>query len=572
MPYVCVFSFCPLRVVDILHGLALESTLRVTDQKSTYFLFLNPSDWPDIVKKAQGSSKEYRGRFNSFDSGLLLGNSAATVDANICSNAPNIRPQTPTFQFSEPEQDPIPERARSATPSAGTFFRSATPTIGGLLAPPSQKAMEDKPGSIALRAIRSMRSLARIGSWAQLKTSSHPTAQEIAEQMRKAESEGEKRKEKKEKKKKDGTVKEKKKKDGTVKEKKKKDGTVKEKKKKDGTVKEKKKVKGDSSGTLGSSLKGDKSQTIRISTSSFEVGHLSASPESPKAVTVSKKHSILGLGLPSTMRLPRMRGGSTASSVNLNGGSSVMPPPSTVGPMAPAGTSRLSVETARPASVLSSNGSSLRPASVASSNSRLSTGSSVVSGSSGTSVKWDEQGLETVREQRRKEREERRLSEDLASSGRRSSRESRRSSEGRRRTPLSSIFPEVQHHQIGVSMLNDVVEELQEVSKGSVPADHDSDAASTISANTTTSSMLMSRRSYGMHPILTIEEATSDGHEDPGEDDQDTANQLNPTATPVKRRARPMSEQLLGKSRPKAMHEDEEGEQQKLVFIGRLST
>ena len=35
-------------------------------------------------------------------------------------------------------------------------------------------------------------------------------------------------------------------------------------------------------------------------------------------------------------------------------------------------------------------------------NFRLSTGPFVLSASSGTSVKWDEQGLETVREQRRK--------------------------------------------------------------------------------------------------------------------------------------------------------------------------
>lgn len=110
--------------------------------------------------------------------------------------------------------------------------------------------------------------------------------------MKKAESEGEKPKEKKKKKKKDGTVKEKKK-----------DGTVKEKKK----PKEEKEVR--------KSIKGEK--TIRMSTSSFEVGQLSASPEVPKA-TVSKKHSILGLGLPSAMRLPQMRGGSTASFLSLN--------------------------------------------------------------------------------------------------------------------------------------------------------------------------------------------------------------------------------------------------------------
>ena len=470
------------------------------------------------------------------------------------------------MQFSEPEPEPIPERARSATPSTGTFFRSATPTIGGFLAPPGQRPAEDKSGSLAVRAIRSMRSLAKIGGWAQVKGSSPPTAQEMAEEMRKAESEGEKQREKK---KKDGTVK---KKDGTVKEKTKKDGTVKEKKKAKEDKDKKSLKKKDGSGTVRKSLKGEKVQTMRISTSSFEVGHLSASPEAPK-VDVSKKHSILGLGLPSTIRLPRMRGGSTASSLIINAVSSQgQTNPSTdttVNPKQASGSSsvsqsnRLSVENVipgRPASAASSNGSSLRPASVASSNSRLSTGSSVLSA---TSVKWDEQGLETVREQRRKEREERRMSEDSAASvdkaERRTSKESRRSSEGRRRTPISSIFPDVQHQQIGIAMLNDVKEESPEIANPT-----DSDGASVISMGTTTSSMQSRRRSYGAYPIVTIEEATSDGHGDVDEQeeevDRDVNNQVNSTATPVKRRARPMSEQLLGKSRPKAIHEDDEGE------------
>ena len=49
---------------------------------------------------------------------------------------------------------------------------------------------------------------------------------------------------------------------------------------------------------------------------------------------------------------------------------------------------------------------------------------------------------------------------------RRTSRKSRRSSEGRRRTPLSSICAEVQHHQFGVATLNDVTEDLQNSAKG----------------------------------------------------------------------------------------------------------
>jgi hypothetical protein len=103
--------------------------------------------------------------------------------------------------------------------------------------------------------------------------------------------------------------------------------------------------------------------------------------------------------LPSTMRLPRMRGGSTASSLNLN-----IPPQTTSGAFSAAATitsmlppvassvsqSRLSVENIDSGcltSVASSNGLSLRPVSMASSNSRLSTGLSVVSSGSATSMK-----------------------------------------------------------------------------------------------------------------------------------------------------------------------------------------
>ena len=172
------------------------------------------------------ANQESQGGVNSLDSALLLSHPTVQKDD---SNVSPVRAQTPTIQLSGPKPEPIQERARSATPSAGTFFRSATPTVAGFLAPPGQKQMEDKPGSIALRAIRSMCSLATMGSWAQRKSSSPPTEQEMAEDMRKAESEGERHKEKK---KKDGTVKEKKKKDGTVKEKKKtkedKDGSARE--------------------------------------------------------------------------------------------------------------------------------------------------------------------------------------------------------------------------------------------------------------------------------------------------------------------------------------------------------
>ena len=244
------------------------------------------------------------------------------------------------------------------------------------------------------------------------------------------------------------------------------------------------------------STKKEKSQTVRLSSSSFEVGGLTASPEAPKTIG-PKKHSILGLGLPSTMRLPTVRGSTSTSS--------------SAAPVS----NRLSVDSAnilsrnRSGSVLST-GSSLRPVSLTSTDSRAS------SGSSAASVRWDEQGLETVREQRKKEREAKRQTEEK--SDKRSSKESRRSSEGRRRTPLSSIFPSQQ--------------------PGTPPKRHS-------------------------YPIVTIEEATSDGHGGSEEDEmlQEEPQRQQPAATPVKKaRLRPLSEQLLGRSRPRPTHEDDEGQ------------
>ena len=357
---------------------------------------------------------------------------------------------TPTLQSSEP-------------PHEVTYSRAGTPTSGGLLAVPPKT----NQGSIALRAIRSVRSLARMGSWAQLKNMPPPDEN-----------------------KEPATVKEK-----CVKKKKtKKEGDA--EKEKGGEKKSKKSKKN-------KSTKIEKTETLRISTSSFEVGGLTASPEPPKTIG-PKKRSILGLGLPSTMRLPTVRGSSSTSS--------------SVAPVA----NRLSVDSAdvlsrnRSGSVLST-GSSLRPVSLTSTDSRASSGSSTAS------VRWDEQGLETVREQRKKERETKRLTE--GKSDKRSSKESRRSSEGRRRTPLSSIFPS---HQPGTPP---------------------------------------KRHSY---PIVTIEEATSDGHGGPEDNEvlQEEPQRQQPAATPVKKaRLRPHSEQLLGRNWPRPTHEEDEGRYFILYFV-----
>ena len=66
---------------------------------------------------------------------------------------------TPTLQSSEPPPEVV-------------YSRVGTPTAGGYLAvPPSGN---NHQGLIALRAIHSVRSLARIGSWAQLKNMPPP--------------------------------------------------------------------------------------------------------------------------------------------------------------------------------------------------------------------------------------------------------------------------------------------------------------------------------------------------------------------------------------------------------------
>lgn len=371
-----------------------------------------------------------RTRFNSLDSGILL-----TTPGNPAHNYKRSFSAGNTLQVqSDHEQLPAP--------------RSATPTIGGMLAPPGAAPPTEK-NSVAVRAMRSVRSLARIGSWAQLKNG-------LEEDVEPPPALPKKEKEKK----------------------------------KDGTEKKKKKTKKKETAT-------ERPQTGgRYSSSSFEAGALTASPEAGHSLG-QRKRSVLGigLGLPSSMRLPTVRGGSTASSV-----AATKPNPN----------NRLSVESVaakvigrdRAASTIST-ASSLRPHSVASSGI-----SGVSSGSSGVSVRWDEEKLETVKERRKIEREIKRESIESEQSTRRAKgdKESRRSSESRRRTPLTSIFPESHPHE---------------------------------------------------NPILTIEEATSDGHG--GYEEEPSQETDVSIETPVKRaRARPVSEQMLGRSRPQGMYEEKD--------------
>jgi len=163
--------------------------------------------------------------------------------------------------------DPEPEVAFSRTEAPAEDF-----------APPAAStSTHHSQRSIALRAIRSVRSLARIGSWAQLRNQEDNEGAKEAELKDSSKSETQ-RKEKKSKKEK----------------KEKKERKKKEKKEKETEEKEK------------------------TMTATVETGR--ASPSTMKSTssgsqTLSRKVSILGLGLPSSIRLPKLRGGSTASSV-----------------------------------------------------------------------------------------------------------------------------------------------------------------------------------------------------------------------------------------------------------------
>lgn len=338
-------------------------------------------------------------------------------------------------------------------------------------------------GSIAIRAIRSMRSLARMASWAQLSNDKEGNTAPAAttDTVRSRTKEEKKTKEKSE--------------------------TMKKKKKKD---KEKTKEKESK----------EKEKTIRYSGSSFEAGALSAqaSPaplrteDGPRTLSSRKKQSVLGLGLPSTLRLGTVRdasGSSTASAAGV--------------PQAP---QRLSVDSAhlilnaqgRPSSILSS-GSSLRPPSTASGISTFSGGRSPRSSSSSVaSIRWDEAVLKTAKEKQRKERRSQR--EKDKDSGKTTS---RRTSDSRRRTPISEIFPQMQ---------------MQREPSLSPPAS------------------IMER------PIVRVEEATADGHSAPTDDEREVASEAaSSSGTPVKRaRPRPMSEQMLGRPRPQPICDEGDGD------------
>ncbi|KZT25561.1 hypothetical protein NEOLEDRAFT_1178340 [Neolentinus lepideus HHB14362 ss-1] len=403
------------------------------------------SKTPEPARPLALKDTDSRGRFNSLDSGILLTTPTVTQHAGTISGLPStpLRPEPPVHCFTPPMSSLRPE-----APSTS------------LLAP-----LDMNPGtnseSIAIRAMRSMRSMARIRSWAQLK---NPESEGPVATKSKSTKE-------------------------------------KEKDAKPETKKKKKKGK--------TEKKEEMQRTVRTSGSSWEVGALTASPGTVQSL--GKKKSMLGLGWPSTVRFGTARSNSSSpsdtsgqdqnclsvgSSINLN-----------------------SVGRNRSPSTLS-NGSSLRPVSTSSER----TGKS--SSGSACSVRWDEPALETVMEMTKKERRVKRqtsatLSEHTRKTSGRSDKESRKGSASRRRTPVTELF------------------------QGALPEAPEAPE------------ILHPKHSPPKKPLLTLEEATEDGHHEVQEI---------PLETPVKparpRPVRPVSEQLLGQtkqSRPSPIYDDGDG-------------
>ncbi|KZV76755.1 hypothetical protein PENSPDRAFT_342582 [Peniophora sp. CONT] len=261
---------------------------------------------------------------------------------------------------------------------------------------------------------------------------------------------------------------------------------------------------------------GRKATLRNPSGSSFEAG----TPLTPELATFGeaaeqpkRKPSMLGIGLPSTKRFGSARLVSTSSSVNSTG----LPQPPATMRLSSSSSTHLDANPARysagssinldahsehlgrgrPASSLSAN-SSLRPASTASGSSGGSSAGSRISSSSAVSVRWDDRALETLREERRQERA---VSAETRASG--------HTAEGRKRAAINDIFPE------------------------SMPPN---------------SRPVSGTSSMPNGPMIAIEEATTDGHS--------ISDRSAFSTPPRRRRARPISEQMPGQERPKAICDD----------------
>ena len=181
-----------------------------------------------------------------------------------------------------------------------------------------------------------------------------------------------------------------------------------------------------------------------------------------------------------------------------------------------------------------SAGSSLRPLSTISNHSRTLTTSgastSTHSSHTGCSVRWDEEGLETVRKTTRREQAERAKDENKDEKERKrdvkESHESRRPLESRKRTAITDIFPNIGSRRSSIS------DEAGSLVNRQLPVQGP--------------------------PSLTVEAATGDGQSAPNYDGP--LDDMSNVGTPSKRaRPRPMSKQPLGKSRLSGVYHDDDG-------------
>ena len=278
-----------------------------------------------------------------------------------------------------------------------------------------------------------------------------------------------------------------------------------------------------------------KNGTIKISTSSAEAGQISdastpkasleAPPENSVPKTIGQKQSVLGLGLPSSFRFGTVRSTVSTTASSTVDAKEERLSTDTVRRTSISSTMSLNLLTSRRPSSTISNSSSLRPPSTASGMSRLS--------SSSASVKWDEEGLETVKEMRKKDREERRRNstDSNAILGGATKKGSRRSAEGRKRPLVSDLFAEIGINNRPISP--------------EVQSQHSS---------------VTSKEG----PIVNIETATNDGH--------GHASDLETLETPLKRaRPRPVSEQLLNNiARPQGIYDNVERKDRSFLSGDRL--
>ncbi|KAJ3573255.1 hypothetical protein NP233_g2552 [Leucocoprinus birnbaumii] len=446
-----------------------------------------------------GSRSDSRTRFNSLDSRALL--STPMKMGFSYSKASTAFDPERTPRPSHVQRSVTPESLRAACRSPSPQPpRSTTPasTLNNLFAPSNSSSNGNKEqGSIALRAIRSVKSLARMGGWSQLGVNENGVKASAVKEKKEKKEKGVKEKKKERSKDKENL-------DGALREKRGKKDKEERKERKERKKKEKKEKETEA--------------TLRHSSSSFEAGPLAVSPERVNTAQTlgRKKVSILGLGLPSSIRLPSTRNGSTASSVSLQ-------------PNRPLGEGLGSQAKERMGSTIST-ASSLRPISMAS-----SSGASASTRESRGSVKWDEEGLQSGKREIQKDKKEKRKKK--REKEREEGGDSKRLNDGKRRISITDVFPEV---QMGDDAMD--VDQREEIHK----------------------------RYSTAFPIVTIEEASADSHDDASENINDSLvyggilkeneKKHSPQTTPVKRlRQRPLSEQLLGKVRPRAVCEDEEG-------------